>query len=63
MKLYVKTTKDEFELPLAVARSAHELARMTGTDYHTIMSSISHGYKGWYRVEVEDEKLIPLKEM
>ena len=31
MKLYVRTTTDELELPVAVADSAKELAEMTGT--------------------------------
>ena len=55
MKLYVRTTTDELELPVAVAGSAKELAEMTGTTAACVLSSISHGYKGWERVEVEDE--------
>ena len=31
MKLYLRVTKDEYELPLAVADSAQELAVMMGT--------------------------------
>jgi transcriptional regulator with XRE-family HTH domain len=55
MKLYVRTTTDELELPVAVAGSAKELAEMTGTTAACVLSSISHGYKGWERVEVEDD--------
>jgi hypothetical protein len=55
MKLYIKTTMDDLELPVAVAGSAQELARMTGTTAASIYSSISHKHKGWARVEVEDE--------
>ena len=55
MKLYVRTTTDELELPVAVAGSAKELAEMTGTTAACVLSSIAHGHKGWYRVEVEDE--------
>ena len=58
MTLYLRTTMDEYELPVAVATNARELSRMTGTDYHTIMSSISHGYKGWYRIQVEDDEVV-----
>ena len=55
MKLYIKTTMDDLELPVAVAGSAKELAEMTGTTAASVLSSISHKYKGWDRVEVEDE--------
>lgn len=55
MKLYVRTTTDEPELPVAVAGSAKELAEMTGTTAACVLSSISHGHKGWERVEVEDD--------
>ena len=55
MKLYVRTTTDELELPVAVADSAKELAEMTGTTVGCVYSSIAHGHKGWDRVEVEDE--------
>lgn len=55
MKLYIKTTMDDLELPVAVAESAKELAEMTGTTAASVLSSISHKHKGWDRVEVEDE--------
>ena len=55
MKLYVRTTTDELELPVAVADSAKELAEMTGTTVGCVYSSIAHDHKGWDRVEVEDE--------
>ncbi len=55
MKLYVRTTTDRLEVPIAVAGSAKELAEMTGTTPACVLSSISHGHKGWCRVEVEDE--------
>lgn len=55
MKLYVRTTTDELELPVAVADSAKELAEMTGTTVGCVYSSIAHGHKGWNRVEVGDE--------
>lgn len=54
MILYVKTTLDEYELPLAVAESPKELAKMTGTNVNVILSSLSHKRKGWYRIEVDD---------
>lgn len=59
MKLYMMTTKDRYELPLAVAGSAEELGRMTGHSVNTIQSMISHKIRGWYRVVIEDPKLYP----
>ena len=58
MKLYVRTTTDELELPVAVAGSAKELAEMTGTTAACVLSSISHKHKGWERIEVEDDENI-----
>lgn len=56
-KLYLKVTKDHLELPLAVAASPGELARMTGTTEGCILTSISHGRPGWVRVELDEEEL------
>ena len=61
MYLYVKTTKDEYELPVAVAADAKELAAVTGMKLHSarsIISKLRHGkpiHKCWHIVEVEDE--------
>ena len=41
MVVYERVTADEYELPLAVADSEHELARILGIS----VSSISHGLK------------------
>ena len=56
MFLYLKTTLDNLELPIAVADSAVELAEMIGTNANVVYSSISKGRKGWYKVEVENEE-------
>ena len=37
MKLYIKTTMDDLELPVAVAESAKELAEMTGTTAASVL--------------------------
>lgn len=55
-KLYLRTTQDELELPIAVADSPTELARMLGTTANNVSSSIAHGRKGWYAVLDEPEK-------
>lgn len=43
--VYMKVTGDELELPIAVADSAEELAKMVGVDKRTIWSQISRGSK------------------
>lgn len=61
MFLWMKVTDDKYELPLMVAKSAGELARMTGQKRSSICSCISHaekrGGKSCYvRVKVEDDE-------
>jgi len=53
--LYMRTTMDALELPIAVAESPTELARMLGTKQSVVSSSISHKRKGWYRVPESQE--------
>ena len=61
MKLYLRVTKDKYELPVAVADSPRELAQMTGVSRASILSTLSHVKAGQIRnsiykmVEVEDE--------
>lgn len=59
MKLYMKVTKDKYQLPLAVAASPQELADLTGyKSKDTILTAISHAkkakYPGWVRIESPD---------
>lgn len=60
-KLWMKVTNDEYELPLAVADTMAELARMTGIKPESLYSIISrdrHGKKHSYsyrEVEINDE--------
>lgn len=56
MKLYIRTTTDKYELPVAVADSPIELAEMLGTTSDSVLSSISHKRPGWFRVEVEENE-------
>lgn len=53
-KLYLKTTKDKYELPVVVAESLSELSKLTGTTKNVISSSISKKRRGWYRIEVNE---------
>ena len=50
---YMKVTNDKFRLPVAVADSAVELARLVGTTKNTVLSSISHGTGPYEKVELE----------
>ena len=50
--LYVATTKDRYELPIAVADSVSELAEMLDMKPTTISIYLSLGRPGFYKVEV-----------
>lgn len=54
MTLYMKVTRDKYELPIAVAETINELAKMLGTTPESVSSSISHKRQGWHKLEVED---------
>ena len=56
VKIYMRTTVDEYQLPIAVADSPKELAQIVGTSENVVLSSISKKRTGWYRVEVPDEE-------
>lgn len=58
--IYLKVTKDKYELPLIVTEGARELADREGVQVNTIYSSISHYEKGdqyspYRRVRIEEE--------
>lgn len=57
MKLYMKCTTDELELPLAVADSPKELAVMLKANYGTIATMVSKQICGYHKVEIEDTEL------
>lgn len=46
MILYMEVTQDEYELPVAVAYTVAELARLRGAKESTIYSCISHEKAG-----------------
>ena len=52
--VYMRTTTDEFELPVAVADTAKELAENIGTSVNVVYSSLSHNHKGWAKVDIEE---------
>lgn len=43
--LWLLVTKDKYELPILVADTANELAKMTGTTKNNVVSQISRGNK------------------
>lgn len=55
MTLYLKTTKDKYELPEAVAESGKELASMVGITVGSFYTFISKKKKGYYKVEVDED--------
>ncbi len=64
MTLYMMTTRDKYELPLAVAESPGELAQMVGVSpervYNGCWQSTTARSRGkrprkWHKVEVEDD--------
>jgi hypothetical protein len=60
-KVYMKITKDKYELPLAVANSAEELARICGVTRNGIDTLISLRKSGkfktsYIKVEIEDSE-------
>ena len=54
MKLYMKTTTDKFELPMFVADSAAELAKMVGLSKGSVASMLTRGIGGYHRVTIPD---------
>lgn len=57
-KIYIKISKDKYRLPLAVADTASELARICGVKTSTVSRMIKKGKEGantsYIVVEVED---------
>ena len=50
--LYMATTKDKYELPIAVADSVSELANMLGMKSTTVSIYLSLGRPGFYKIKV-----------
>lgn len=56
MKLYMKCTTDEYELPLIVEDSPTKLAQRLGLKVRSVTSMISRKSGGFVKVEVDDEE-------
>lgn len=46
MNIWMKVTRDKYQLPLILADSAVELARLCDTTPNSIVSTVSHYNKG-----------------
>lgn len=58
-RLYYKVTNDEYELILAIADTARELADLCGVDHKTVFKGIERYEKGIYnsqyrRIEIDE---------
>jgi hypothetical protein len=57
MKIYMEISQDGLELPVAVADTAAELAKMSGTSAEVVRSSISKVRRGIHKksrfIEIE----------
>lgn len=56
MMLYMKTTTDEYELPIAVEDSPTALAKKLGIDRNSISSMCSKKVSGYYKIDVDLEE-------
>ena len=58
MTIFMRVTDDEFELPVAVADSKSELARLVGVDPSSVWHALHHGWKksSYVAVEVDDDE-------
>ena len=55
MTLFMKVTRDRYELPLAVARTQAELARIVGVDESAVSKGLRNENSAYKKVEVDDE--------
>lgn len=53
--LYVAYTNDEYELPIAVADTAKELAQMVGVTSDSLYCMMSRHQGNYYKVKENDE--------
>ena len=60
--VWMQITHDEFELPVAVANTAQELADIVGTTKNNVQSATAHVRRGrnkwsrFIRVQVDDDE-------
>ena len=59
MTVYVKYDRCKPHLPIAIADTKEELAKMIGMSLNTVRSSLSHGVGSFAEVEIGDLELYP----
>lgn len=52
----LKVTRDKYELPLLVASTVDEMARLTGVQRSTIYKSITRGTGQFRKVYIDEEE-------
>ncbi len=55
MNLYMKTTTDKYELPIAVEDSPAKLAKRLGLKRHSVATLCSKQICGYHRIRMEDD--------
>ena len=59
-RIYMEVTRDKYSLPIAVADTAQELARMRGVETQQVYQAVAKEYKikkpRFVRVEIEEEE-------
>ena len=50
--LYIATTRDKYELPIAVADSARELAQMLNMPFTTVKVYLTNEWYGFHKIKV-----------
>ena len=53
--LYIACTNDEYELPIAVADTATELARMVGITRDSLYTMLTRKQGHYYKIKENDE--------
>lgn len=56
MTLYLKVTTDKYQLPVAVADSPGELAKIIGVNRTSVNSMVTRGQSGLIRVRIDEEE-------
>lgn len=59
MTVYVKYDRCKPHLPVAIADTKEELAKMVGMSLNTVRSSLSHGVGSFAEVEIGELELYP----
>ena len=54
-QLYIITTQDKYEFPIAIEESPKALAEKVGMNVKTLRSCFCQKYKGYYKVEIDDD--------